>query len=25
VCNWKTNDTDVERAINAVQLALAKQ
>jgi glutamate/tyrosine decarboxylase-like PLP-dependent enzyme len=25
VCNWKTNDMDVERAINAVQLALAKQ
>ena len=25
VCNWKTNDMDVERTINAVQLALAKQ
>lgn len=25
VCNWKTNDRDVERAINAVQRALAKQ
>lgn len=25
VCNWNTNDTDVERAINAVQLALTKQ
>jgi glutamate/tyrosine decarboxylase-like PLP-dependent enzyme len=24
VCNWQTNDMDVERAINAVQLALAK-
>jgi len=25
VCNWNTNDTDVERAINAVKLAIAKQ
>jgi glutamate/tyrosine decarboxylase-like PLP-dependent enzyme len=25
VCNWKTNDMDVERAANAVRLALAKQ
>ncbi len=25
VCSWKTNDTDVERAVNTVQLALAKQ
>ncbi len=25
VCNWKTNDLDVEGAINAVQLALSKQ
>jgi hypothetical protein len=25
VCSWNTNDMDVERAINAVQLALAKQ
>jgi len=25
VSNWKTNDMDVERAINAVQLALAEQ
>jgi glutamate/tyrosine decarboxylase-like PLP-dependent enzyme len=25
VCNWQTNDMDVERAINAIQLALAKQ
>lgn len=25
VCNWQTNDTDVDRAINAVQLALTKQ
>ena len=25
VCNWKTNDRDVERAIKAVQLALAKE
>ena len=25
VCNWKTNDMDVERAIHAVQLALVKQ
>ncbi len=24
VCNWKTNDSDIERAINAVQLALKK-
>jgi len=25
VCNWNTNDIDVERAINAVKLALTKQ
>jgi glutamate/tyrosine decarboxylase-like PLP-dependent enzyme len=25
VCNWQTNDVDVERAVNAVQLALASQ
>jgi glutamate/tyrosine decarboxylase-like PLP-dependent enzyme len=25
VCNWQTNDTDIERAINAVQQALTKQ
>lgn len=25
VCNWQTNEQDVERAINAVQRALAKQ
>jgi glutamate/tyrosine decarboxylase-like PLP-dependent enzyme len=25
VCNWQTNDTDVERAVHAVQLALAKE
>ncbi len=25
VCNWKTNDSDVERAINAVEIALTKQ
>ncbi|MBN2394421.1 MAG: aspartate aminotransferase family protein [Anaerolineae bacterium] len=25
VCNWKTNDMDVERAINTIQRALAKQ
>ncbi len=24
VCNWKTNKSDIERAINAVQLVLAK-
>jgi glutamate/tyrosine decarboxylase-like PLP-dependent enzyme len=24
VCNWQTNDSDVERAVNAVRLALAK-
>ena len=24
VCNWKTNDSDIERAVNAVQLALTK-
>ncbi len=23
VCNWQTNNVDVERAVNAVQLALA--
>ena len=25
VCNWKTDDMDVERAINAVEIALTKQ
>jgi glutamate/tyrosine decarboxylase-like PLP-dependent enzyme len=25
VCNWKTNDSDVERAVNAVEIALTKQ
>jgi aromatic-L-amino-acid decarboxylase len=24
VCSWKTDDRDVERAVDAVQLALAK-
>lgn len=25
VCNWNTNDKDVERAVNAVQVALVKK